>query len=336
MAALSKRAPRVAAAAAVCLALFAGAVAAAGAVRRRSGKGSRAYRLRRSETLPKGIARIARGRIDNAADELGGKTDSSPEEAVHEARKDMKKLRALLRLARGEIGDETYRAENARLRDAGRRLSGVRDADVLLATFEKLEGVPASLSAAMRSAVQDHRATLEREGGGREAAAREAVAALDEARAGVKDWSLERKGFGAIEDGLRNVYRRGRRALRAAEKDPDDEALHEFRKRAKDLWYHLTILRPAWPGALEAVSDEAHALSERLGDDHDLAVLGEFAHERLAGLDLEPVDRAIAARRAELQADAFALGERLYAEPPKAFTRRMRGYYRAWRAESPH
>ena len=66
---------------------------------------SRAYRLKEDEPLPEGIARVARGRIDHAIDELRGKTDSTPVEAVHEARKDMKKLRALLRLARGELGD---------------------------------------------------------------------------------------------------------------------------------------------------------------------------------------------------------------------------------------
>ena len=50
---------------------------------------SRAYRLKGSEPVPEGIARIARGRIDHAVDELGGKTDSTAEEAVHEARKDL-------------------------------------------------------------------------------------------------------------------------------------------------------------------------------------------------------------------------------------------------------
>ena len=59
---------------------------------------ARAYRLKAGEPLPEGIARIARGRIDHALDELGGRTDSTAEEAVHEARKDLKKLRALLRM----------------------------------------------------------------------------------------------------------------------------------------------------------------------------------------------------------------------------------------------
>ena len=84
---------------------------------------SRAYRLREGRPLPDELRRIARGRIDHALDELRGKTDSTPEEAVHEARKDMKKLRALLRLARGELGEETFARENACFRDAARELA---------------------------------------------------------------------------------------------------------------------------------------------------------------------------------------------------------------------
>ena len=46
---------------------------------------------------------------------------------MHEARKDLKKLRALLRMTRGELGDATFRRENPCFRDAGRELAGVRD-----------------------------------------------------------------------------------------------------------------------------------------------------------------------------------------------------------------
>src|SRR5918999_3919048 len=123
---------------------------------------SRKYRLGEGEAVPEGVARIARGRIDHALDELCGKSDSSPEEAVHEARKDMKKLRALLRLVRGEVGDKTYRRESDAFRDAGRELAGVRDADVMLATLAGLEERdPGQLSAKaagdLRQALEAHR-----------------------------------------------------------------------------------------------------------------------------------------------------------------------------------
>ena len=123
---------------------------------------SRAYRLKEDEPLPDGIARVARGRIDHAIDELRGKTDSTPVEAVHEARKDMKKLRALLRLARGELGRQTYDRENACFRDAARELAGQRDADVMLETLDRLTYLPAGQAWELRKRIQ---ADLERNGG---------------------------------------------------------------------------------------------------------------------------------------------------------------------------
>src|SRR5919108_2848493 len=281
---------------------------------------SRRYRFREGEAVPDGLRRIARGRIDHALDELRGKTKSSPEEAVHEARKNMKKLRALLRLARDELGDEVYRRKNECFRDTGRRLSGVRDADVMLETLDGLDGDFRDL----RRLLKEHRSDRDD--------AREAViTVLGEARERVEEWPLEHDGFEALEGGLRRIYRRGRRAWQAVEENPTTENLHEWRKREKDLWYHLTLLRESWPPLLTTAADEAHALSDRLGEDHDLAVLSEWAHEHAEAL--EDLDEAIRRRRAELLGEALELGPRLYTERPRAFSSRLGGYWSAWRGQ---
>jgi CHAD domain-containing protein len=285
----------------------------------------RSYRLRDGEAVPKGIVRIARGRIDHAVDELQGRSGSSPEEAVHEARKDMKKLRALVRLVRDEIGDDVYRRENAGFRDAGRELSGLRDADVMLATLEELgrrypEEVGDEVSGPLRQALEAHK--IRTSAGARGQASEHVVEMLTTVRKRVGRWPLQQDGFEAVGLGLERVYRRGRKALRAARAEPTTENLHQWRKRVKDLWYHLTILRDTWRPVLEALGDEAHRASELMGQDHDLAVLLEWAEQRApdsAAAIAGPVTR----RRAELQAEAFALGARLYADKPGAFTHRL-------------
>ena len=118
---------------------------------------TRAYRLEAGEPLPEGIVRIGHGRIDHALDELRGKSDSTAEEAVHEARKDLKKLRALLRMTQAELGEDTFRRENVCFRDAGRELAGVRDSDVMLETLRALE-LPAGMEGELRTTIQAHRA----------------------------------------------------------------------------------------------------------------------------------------------------------------------------------
>jgi hypothetical protein len=88
---------------------------------------SRGYRLKHGESAKNGIRRIAAGRAGHARDQLGAARNGSFAAGVHEARKDMKKLRSALRLVRDGIGEKAYRRENHRYRDAARRLSGIRD-----------------------------------------------------------------------------------------------------------------------------------------------------------------------------------------------------------------
>jgi CHAD domain-containing protein len=286
------------------------------------------YKLKADEPLPESTRRVARGRIDHALDELRGNTDSTAEEAVHEARKDMKKLRALLRLVRGEVGESTFARENACFRDAARELAGARDTDVMLATLKQLE-LPEGLGWELRKAIQAERAG--ERGGDRDTAARGAVAILAEARKRVDDWPLERESFDAVADGLERTYRRGRRHFRAAREEPATETLHEWRKRVKEHWYHHTLMRELWPPVMEAVADEAHELAGRLGEDHDLAVLAEWVSRHAEGGDelFEAVER----RRAALQAEALELGARLYADKPSAFAGRLRRLWDASQAK---
>ena len=58
--------------------------------------------------------------------------------AIHQGRKDLKKLRAALRLIRDQADKEFIPAESVRLRDAGRLLADARDADVKLQTLTAL------------------------------------------------------------------------------------------------------------------------------------------------------------------------------------------------------
>lgn len=294
---------------------------------------ARAYRLDPGASVPDEVRRVARGRIEHALDELRGQSGSTREEAVHEARKDMKKLRALLRLVRGELGDRVYSAENASFRDIARGLAGVRDADVMLATLTDLEKRYGELPGAgrkLRPALVAHR--FRTSAGSLKPAASTAAEALGEALDRVDGWPLEADGFEAFEEGLGRVYRQGRRNFRAAQKRPSAEHMHEWRKRVKDLWYHVLLLQEGWKPVLSALADEAHELSDRLGDEHDLTVLREWAHRHTAELNgddpvLRGFDVLLENRRRELQEEAFEYGARLYADKPGVFVARLEDWW---------
>jgi CHAD domain-containing protein len=308
-----------------------------------AGDGAGAYRLLGEETVADGIRRVAAAQLADAVERLRD-PDRDRGEAVHEARKDLKKARAVLRLVRDRLGDDLYKAENRRLRDAGRELSDLRDAEVKLETLAALgERFGAAAPAA---AIDDLAAELRREldelaGAGDDRgdaeAGERATAAIEASRAAVADWPLDGKGWKLVKGGLERSYERGREAFRDTVASPTPANVHEWRKRVKDLWYHLRLIRDAWPDVVGELADAAHELADYLGDHHDLEVLaGDVgAREGIAAGDgerailLELIER----RQDELLEAAVPVGERLYAEPPKEFKRRVRAYWRAWRSD---
>lgn len=302
-----------------------------------------AYEFSSGRPLREEVSRLLADELDGAIAQLQGQREAERVKAVHTARKHLKKARSVLRLVRGPLGEKAYARENGRLRDAGLRLSDVRDAQVAVATLDALSqrfgDLPEAAVGGVRGVLVSRRdAASEQAGGGADLVA-EVVAKLDTSRERLERLRLDRGGWKALQGGLELAYDRGATAARRAEAKPTLDRLHEWRKRVKDSWYHLRLLSPAWPEALTPLSEQAHRLSELLGDDHDLGVL----RATLAG-DAGPFDGAaelttlvaqVDRRRAELQREAFRLGRRFYAESTKAFIARLAAYWDTWRDEAP-
>jgi CYTH domain-containing protein/CHAD domain-containing protein len=304
----------------------------------RRGK-SRVYGLKRREPVAEGVRRIARGRAESAREELAGATGGKePAEAIHAARKDIKKLRAVLRLVREGLGEETFRAENRRYRDAGRLLAASRDAEVKVETLAGLEErfggeMPSGASVAWRVALERERDEVAGAAeGGMRSRIEEASEALGAGIAAIPSWPLEAGSWRLVEPGLLQSYRRGRREWRRTRSRASAESVHEWRKRVKDLTYQLRIVRRAWPATIDEMAARTHDLADLLGDHHDLAVLRADLDGRAGIEDRAALASPIERRQGELLEQALELGARLFAEKPKAFRARLRAYWRAWRA----
>jgi CHAD domain-containing protein len=290
----------------------------------------RSYELKGDEELGAGLKRVAAGRVEKALERLREEEDRA--KAVHGARKDLKKLRTVLRLVKDELPSALYKEEGQRYRDAGRALSAARDATVRLETLELLVEAGGELPV---EAIETWRAILDRD---REAAANVAadegavVELLEAGLTSIRQWPLAGDSWRRIGASVKRTYRRGRRGMRAAERDSSEDNLHSWRKRAKDLWYEFTLLTVAWPHPLEALADEAHRLTELLGDHHDLALLREDLHERRLGdEETRKLQAVIDQEQERLTAEAFDLGRRLYAEGAKAFAHRLHRYWQVVR-----
>jgi CHAD domain-containing protein len=303
------------------------------------------YRLMREESAADGVRRIAAARAAKASERLRDASGEDTARAIHGARKDLKKIRAALRLVREDVGEKAYRRENGAYRDAGALLSESRDASVKLETLADLQerfddAFPAGLARAWAAALEADRDRVAGASPTAESRIEEASAAIAAAAARIPDWRLGSGSWRLLEPGLTRGYRDGRRMLKRTRSEGSAENVHELRKRVKDLWYQLRLIGDAWPASLEASAREAHRLADLLGDHHDLSVLAEDlrGREDLGGREGPEADRGraeqlIAERQAELLASALDLGARLYAEQPKCYRRRLRAYWRSWRRD---
>jgi CHAD domain-containing protein len=291
-----------------------------------------AYRLNLSDDLAGSVRRVATEQLDGAIEQLADGRDD-PVEAIHDVRKRLKKTRSLLRLARPSMRSRDYRRENRALRDRGRVLSGTRDADVMIETVDDLAErfaghAPSTLFEPIRGQLSDRASRVRDEIQTELPTHGEALRSL---RSQVDDWPVDAVDTAALVRGLSRSYTRGRDAFAQADDDPTTANLHEWRKRVKDLWYQLRLLRGAWPEVMKATADEAKALSQDLGEDHDLALLAQLLvdHPKVTAEPSADRDRLlelIGHRRGELLEQSRERALRLYAESPKAFRRRLRTY----------
>lgn len=292
------------------------------------------YALKRKEPVQDALRRISREQIDKALGEIDDQS-VDPHETVHQVRKRMKKVRALVRLFRKAF--DGYGDANRAARDAARRVSDLRDAKVHVDTFDGLvaphrEIVDGEALAPLRAALVEHRERLVREHLVEEERLDLVRADLLALRDAAEKWSLDEKGFDALRGGLEKTYGRARDAMEAAYEDPTPAAFHEWRKRVKYHRHHVRLSRKLWKGPFEALRDELKALTERLGDAHDLHEMSEA----LRGLDADASDgarrvlRALAdRRRAELHEAARPLGQKLLAAKKGELGDRMEAIWRA-------
>jgi len=295
-----------------------------------------AFQLKPNERVGEGITRNVKSQIEKALNHLSVKNprqDAMLEnEMAGETRKCFKRVRAALRMAREELGDERYHEENLCFRDAARPLTEVRDAHILVETVERLRRhFPSAMEPGVFDTIRAALVKNQREVSGRVIERGKALATVKNvatrALARIEEWKLQRESWGTLESGVHRVYRAGRRALLRASENPSVQNLHELRKQAKYLWHALQLVEASLTGDEKELVGEMHELSTTLGEDHDLAVLRQtlaadplnFGGQRA----LKGVLAAIDHYREELERQALSLARQIYEDSPKDFAGRI-------------
>jgi CHAD domain-containing protein len=301
-----------------------------------------AAKLKKKKKLKKQFQKISSKMIDKALDALSQQGVAVRGKGLHNARKRFKQLRGMLRLIRYGLGKKAYKRENSALRNLGKPLSAVRDADVMIETLDGLiahfqDQVSEGLFKTLRGKLVSRRRMLRRQILEKEKAMAKVAASTKKVRKQIQAWPSFPDRFKILKQGIGNTYEQARQQMNIALNEPTVENYHAWRKSVKYLRYQLEILESLWPPLMGEMAKQSHHLADLLGTDHDLVVLGELAQNELTEFLEDPEAELLTAlinqRRAELEHEAMALGQRLYAETDKQFTQRLKGYWQTWQSD---
>jgi len=294
------------------------------------------YHLRPDESTRSGLRRVARRELRRARKALRAHNPPS-DEAIHEARKSAKKVRAIVELIEADNGSGVGRSQK-RLRTINRALSPARDSDAMVEILAKLKSRNPHLFSEHTFARARRRLTSSKEEALRAAQHDEAWAVVDrelgKLQASAKGWRSAHRQFKTFAAGIHRTYRRGRKAMARARKRQGAADFHEWRKQIKALWYQVRLLQ----GCNASIRRDVDALRSAetwLGDDHNLVVLcAELTRDDSICHGPVDVDRfRLAADRfqRDLRKRAIARLRRLYARSADDYVGRVRRGWKAWR-----
>jgi CHAD domain-containing protein len=288
------------------------------------------YHIEKGESLATAFGRIAAEEIDLA---IAQSRRLHRGEAVHNARKALKRLRALLRSLRVAFPKKLFRAENRHIAATCRRISPLRDVHVQLRTLGKLKAAASPAGDHIRRQLLRQQSSFIR----RIPALRKTVRALlDVSRQSLASWPLRKATAEDLASGLKRIYKQGREAFKTARKSPTPGHLHAWRKKTKSLGYGLELIKNLGSGELSKMIRCSDILTVALGDDQDLFMVLralDKEHRSNPASDFNRLANRISLKRAKRQKRAFKLGEKVYGEKPGGFEKRLDRYLRRARKQ---
>ncbi len=258
-----------------------------------------------------------------------------PHKGLHESRKRIKRIRALLALMRK--ADRGFcQAEDRRWRDTSRLLSGPREASALVETVDRFI---AEFPEANRTGELDEiRAAFDRQkqsvGSDPEMlrpAIGAAILSCAEAGQAVRGWRLPdspREAARVFASGVKRSWKDAEAAAALAARRGRADDFHDLRKAVKRHSAHLAYLRAIWPGDAGARRKQIDRLADRLGELNDIAVMSGLVEDGGVSipdpLRLTFFRELLDEKRRALEAETVDLADELFGDRPDKLRRHFR------------
>lgn len=253
--------------------------------------------------------------------------DPADAKGLHKLRVALKRMRSLWRLGRALFPDSVSRREVSSLRQAARRLAGVRNRQVMDGLFRDLLGGSIPVATPSRKPALPNKGMAE------------ARRVLGDSLRLFLSLRPEEDGLDPWKDAIQRAWRRARDLMPSGPGEAD-EAFHAWRKAVKHLVHGLD----SWPGTSlrrrRKLAGKLDLLQERLGLAHDYSLCEAALNDRLEGRRPKaPIPKApdaapkalkqalqsAAAEKKRWKRKCLGNGRRIFRMAPSRFRKRLLG-----------
>ncbi|WP_430814592.1 CHAD domain-containing protein [Carboxylicivirga sp. RSCT41] len=255
--------------------------------------------------------------------------------SVHEIRKAIKRIRAILRLVRWDIGEELYQGENMRFRDLGRELSPLRDYHVIITYLaENFEAEELKIPEDSFINLVNH-LNSKKEAELKRCIDNQTLETIKEqmeiSTHELSEFPFDFLGPHTIRQGTANAYSQCLNKMAETQLKLDDHPLHELRKRVKYLLNQMILIQEVWPDFFKTYSTSLKEASDLLGDDHNIAeaitLVNSIPNEILSLEDKNNLTDSFTKERDHIHRELWPLLGKLFTEDAKAFVKRITSYW---------
>jgi len=200
------------------------------------------------------------------------------DKAVHDIRVLMKKSRAVMRLIRIQVDQETFQREYGSFREVGRIMRSWRETSVHRKTLRELRKDNPGVFVKLQNNEQiealmkkDVAGVLPSENIIRDIQKINEILRKSEYR--IRFYNMNGLSTLNLLTGLEETYNGVVNNYLTCRNSPKSTSLHEFRKRGKDFLYQLYFFRPLNPSAVKSLERKLDNLTQNLGKYNDLVQL---------------------------------------------------------------
>lgn len=247
-------------------------------------------------------------------------TSISDEVRVHELRKAVKRSRALLRLLKPALDENSFYTLDEILGNSARSIAEHREATVNLRSFINLSSTASHyLPLELRNYILDALTkkinfTYNQSQQNFPNQLHTSLLCLKRVKSKIETTSLhpiDDKNLSAV---IKKTYQKTAQLYNDARYSLDTEIIHKWRRFNKHLLFQLKLSPLQTNNNTSNMVVMLEKLSDTLGDEHDLAILENYLRENfeLSKEDQQHIHLCISKERSRLQKEAFKLGAKLY------------------------